>query len=187
MKWGLKVLSLSFHKFFICLFFFLIVLLISFIPFPIYFQNSLASSLSLWRLHHRVVLFRTGGWGTCFAFLDCCLVLHHLSPSGVSLDFQNLSVRLFELLTKTSKLAKLVSKFSVRKRRFKSPGLCVCSMTATNFYSSLKAEYTPGAQLHRRSGEWLLFFTCFILHDQSVFKKCVAQKAHRKRATLCIL
>lgn len=127
------------------------------------------------------------GWGTCFSFLGCCLVLRHLSRSGVSLDFQNLSVRLFELLTKTSKLAKLVSKFSVRKRRFKSPGLCVCSMTATNFYSSLKAEYTPGAQLHRRSGEWLLVFICFILHDQSVFKKCVARKAHRKRATSCVL
>lgn len=78
------------------------------------------------------------------SFLWRCLLLLCLSHSGVLLDFQNLSVRLFELSTKICKLAKFVSKFRVRKTMLRVQG-CV---SATNFYSPLKAEYTPGAQLH---------------------------------------
>lgn len=56
------------------------------------------------------------------SFLWSCLLLLHLSHSGVLLDFQNLPVMLFELSTKICKLTKFVSKFRVRKRMLRVQG-----------------------------------------------------------------
>lgn len=125
-----------------------------------------------------VRLFHTGGWGRCFALLWCCLVLLQLGRSGLLLDFQNVSVRLFEPLTSTSKLAKLVSKFSVRKRVVESRAVCL-----RYDHYQYHRTYT-WAQLHWRGGEWLLVFTWFILRDQRVSKKREAHRVHRKWANV---